>query len=455
MWLLVAGLLLLPPWAQAADNLTLGDRAQQYLTDLIRLDTSNPPGDETKVAQYLKRVADTYGIGSELLGGDPKRLNFVARLAGGPHPLLLMAHSDVVPAERSQWSIDPFAGEIRGSYIYGRGAEDDKSLLAAEMAVLVEIKRRHIHLNRDIVLLSEADEEDGSSGIQWLVQHAYPKIEAESALNEGGYILSTASADMFQVQTTEKIPMRITLIARGTAGHGSLPRPDNPILHLSRAIQRLAEADQPVHLNATTRRYLLDMSKLQDYEWLQPLAPRLENPATAMAAASEIRKRDREFGSLLGTTVSPTMLSAGIRINVIPSVAEAQLDVRRMPSETREEILARFRQIVNDPSVEIKPAAGQQMPGAEPSPLTTPLYRTMERTIGKIYPHDFVVPYMSRGATDGSFLRAKGMPVYGVPLFVREGDGRAHGVDERISLRNLNDGVELLWQIVLEYASTE
>jgi acetylornithine deacetylase/succinyl-diaminopimelate desuccinylase-like protein len=156
---------------------------------------------------------------------------------------------------------------------------------------------------------------------------------------------------------------------------------------------------------------------------------------------------------MLRTTVVPTMLRAGIKINVIPNTAEAQVDVRRMPSETREEIMARFRQTVNDSSIEITWAAGQQMPATEPSAMTTPLFKAMEHVIGRIYPRDLVVPYMSRGATDSSFLRARGMAVYGVPIFLREGqDSRAHGNDERITPKILEDGVELLWQIVLETA---
>src|SRR5579872_2978936 len=217
------------------DNRPLGDRTRQYLIDLVRLDTSNPPGNETRVAEYLKQVADAHGIPCELLGSDPHRMNFVARLkgTGKGRPLLLMAHSDVVPADRKQWTVDPFSAEFRNGFIYGRGAQDDKSLLAAELAVMVEIKRRNIPLNRDIILLSESDEEEGSTGIQWLIQHAYSKIDADFALNEGGYSIETKDSDrIFNVQTLEKVPTRVILIARGTAGHGSLPRPDNPVVQI-------------------------------------------------------------------------------------------------------------------------------------------------------------------------------------------------------------------------------
>src|ERR1043166_1981792 len=351
---------------------------------------------------------------------------------------------------------------------------------------MIEIKRRNIKLSRDLILLAEADEEAGSTGIQWVIQHAWPnsasifghansasifghagstgiqwviqhawpKIDAEYALNEGGSILETKDGPkVFEVQTTEKIPTRITLTARGTAGHGSLPRADNPVLRLARAVVKLSDSEEPGKLNTTTRRYLREVSKLPGYSWLGPLLPRLDNPITAQATANLIRSHDAEIDAMLRTTVVPTMLRAGIKINVIPNTAEAQVDVRRLPNETREDVLARFRQAINDSLIEVSLAPGQQMPATEPSSLTTAAYRAMEHAIARIYPRDIVVPYMSRGATDGSFLRARGVAVYGVPIFVREGsDSRAHGNDERITPKNLEDGVELLGQMVLETA---
>src|SRR5271156_1967658 len=216
----------------ADDNRPLGDRTRQYLADLVRLDTTNPPGNETRVADYLKQVADAHGIACELRGSDPRRQNFIARLkgTGKGRPLLMMAHSDVVPADRGQWTVDPFSAEIRNGFIYGRGAQDDKSLLAAELAVMIEIKRRNIKLGRDLILLSEADEEDRNTGMEWMIQHEFKEIDAEFALNEGGSILETKDGPrVFQIQTLEKIPTRVTLTAKGTAGDGATPRSDNPV----------------------------------------------------------------------------------------------------------------------------------------------------------------------------------------------------------------------------------
>ena len=439
--------------AAARANDSLEELTRRYLIDLVRLDTTNPPGNETRVAQYLRRVCDAEGIEAETLGGDPARLNFIARIKGSGklRPLILMAHSDVVPADQSQWTVDPFSAEIRDGFLYGRGAQDDKSLLAAELAVFVELKRTGARLDRDVILLSEADEEAGSTGIQWLIANAWNKINGQFAVNEGGFAITTASGQrIYEIQTTEKIPTRVILVAQGTAGHGSLPRDDNPVLHLARAITRVADADQPVRLNTTTRRYLHAIAKLPDYRWLKPLLPRLENTSTANAVANQIRARDAELAAILRTTISPTMLSAGNKINVIPNTAEAQLDVRRLPNETHAEIFERVRGVVHDPAVEVRAAPGQEMPATEPSGISTPLYEAMHKTFARTAPTALVIPYMVRGATDGSFLRQKGIDVYGAPLFLREDkESRAHGNDERISLLSLSSGVQLLKEIVL------
>ena len=453
MWVWFLALWIAIGVAAAQDTAALGSRARRYLVDLVRLDTTNPPGNETRVAHYLKRIADQEGIPCELLGDDPNRLNFVAHLkgSGSRQPLLLMAHSDVVPADPTQWTVDPFSAEMREGWIFGRGAQDDKSLLAAELAVLVELKHAGISLARDVLLLSEADEEEGSTGIQWLIQNAYPKINAEFAINEGGFAMDVPSGTrLFQVQTSEKIPTRAILTAHGSAGHGSLPRPDNPVVRLSRAITRVADFDQPVRLNTTTRRYFSAISRFSEYSWLAALLPKLNNEQTATAAANQIRGRDAELDAQLHTTVSPTMLSAGMKINVIPNSAQAQLDIRRLPNETRQEVLARLRRIINDPAVDVAPAPGQEMPATEPSALTTALYKQMEEVFQVSSPKAEVLPYMQRGATDGSFLRQKGMAVYGIPAFLREDRvSRAHGNDERISVKSLESGTKLLWDIVL------
>jgi len=431
----------------------VAERARHYLTELIRIDTTNPPGNETRAANWLRAVADRESIPCELAGPSPSRLNFIARLSAtgsSVRPLLLVAHTDVVPADPRRWTVPPFSAEIRNGFLYGRGTLDDKSLLAAELAVLVELKRQNRPLSRDVILVAEADEEAGSMGMQWLVRNAWKKIEAEFALNEGGFAMDLPSgARVYEIQTAEKVPTPVLLRALGTEAHGSLPRPDNPVLRVSRAIVRLAEADQPVRLNPTTRRYFAEMAKLPEYRWLAPMLPRFDRPLDAIAAANDVRDRDSEFDAQLRTTVSADMLRAGTVFNVIPGTAEAQLDVRRLPNETREEVIARLRSIVNDELLEIVPLPGHNMPATEPSGLTTPLYRAMETVLRKAHPKPVIVPYMQRGSTDSCWLRQRGVAVYGPPIFVRdEEENRAHAVDERITPGAFDAGVELLARIV-------
>jgi acetylornithine deacetylase/succinyl-diaminopimelate desuccinylase-like protein len=311
-------------------------------------------------------------------------------------------------------------------------------------------------LDRDLILLSESDEESGSTGAKWVVQNAWPKIDAEFALNEFSYILPTASGvPVFQIQTAEKVPTRVRLTAHGVAGHGSLPRDDNPVLHLAKAIVKITEAEQPVALNATTRAWLQTVTTLPDYQWLKPLVRRLENAATSAAAANEIRAKDPEIGAMLRFTVTPTMLNAGFKINVIPNTAEALLDGRRLPTETPEEVFTRLRAIVNDPSVTVEPAEVGLQPSTEPSSLTSPLYLAMDSVFKEAAANAVVAPFMMRGTTDGAFLRAKGMAVYGVPLFRLEGPLRLHGNDERVGVQNLKDGTVLLMKIVMRVSAAK
>ncbi len=433
------------------------EEAHHHFIELLKLDTSNPPGNETRVARYLKNICDREGIASELIGPDPSRLNFVARLKGsGPaRPLLLMAHSDVVPAERAHWTVDPFGGVIKDGFIWGRGAQDTKGLLAAELAVFVDLKRRGTKLKRDVILLAEADEEAaGGVGIQWIIANAWDKIDAEFAINEGGFANRLDNGRiLFNIQTAEKVPTRVKLIARGSAGHGSVPRPDNPVVHLAQAVAKLATAEQPIRLNTTTRDYFRALGKLPEYAELAPAFAQLEDPARAAAARREIMRRQPFLGSMLATSVSPTMLSAGVKVNVIPTVAEAQIDVRRLPDETREEVVERFRRIIDDPAIQIERAGSVPRPATEPSSRTSALYRAIEQTVRAEPGNPVVLPMMIMGATDGAELRSRGMGVYGIPVFpTAAADRRAHGNDERMAVESFARGVRLLRDVVRKVA---
>ena len=231
------------------------DEAVVILQNLIRLDTSNPPGHEILAAQQLKRIFDEAGIESSVYESAPGRGNIVARLKGdgSKRPVLLLGHLDVVGVERDHWTMDPFGGEIKGGRLYGRGAADMKSLVATEVMTLLLAKRSAIPLHRDLIFAGVADEESSSEyGIQYLILNHWPEIEAEFSFNEGGRIESsprTGKVDWVGIQTTEKRPYNLRVIARGTSAHASLETPDSPIYTLARALVRLSEYQPPLKLN--------------------------------------------------------------------------------------------------------------------------------------------------------------------------------------------------------------
>lgn len=435
---------------QVEDNLPLGDRAVRILADLVRLDTTNPPGNESRVADYLKQVAAQAGIPAETLGADPRRLNFIARLKGSGknRPLLLFSQSDTATVDRTQWKADPFSGEVREGFVYGRGASDSKALLAAELAVLIELKRRNITLDRDLILCVEADGA-GSSGMQWLLQNHWPKIEAEFAFGEGGYSFESEGRRVFLVQTAEKLPLRIQLTARGAVA-GSPGRAESPIVRLSRALVRLSEAEPAIRLTPGVRRYFREIARLDANDWLLPYLARLENPATAAAAAREIRAKNPEFDALLHDTIQPLSLRANARGATSPAgVAEAIVEVRRLPGESREEILGRLRGLVFELGVEVSTAPGPQTPVADSSSLNSAAFRAMQGIFNKLHPEDIVAPYLALQPTGNAYLRSRNVAVYGLPLFREPSNAVA---DEKIQIPVLQEGVEVLWQIVLQTA---
>jgi acetylornithine deacetylase/succinyl-diaminopimelate desuccinylase-like protein len=231
----------------------LGEQVERK--DLIRLDTRNPPGNESRVAHYLGEIFAREGIPYEFLEIEPGRASIVARLKGDgtKRPLLILGHEDVVPVEQAKWTVDPFAGLERDGVIYGRGAFDDKAMVAANLEVMLELTRRALPLARDVIFLAEAGEETGGSGMAQLVERFWRKIDCEFALNEGeGAGLKDGKVAYMTVATSEKIARRARLIARGTSGHGSVPRLDNPVVHLAAAVAALGTWETPPQLNDTT-----------------------------------------------------------------------------------------------------------------------------------------------------------------------------------------------------------
>ena len=255
--------------------------ALSWLQGLLRIDTSNPPGNELVAAKYIAAILQKEGIPSEIFESTPGRGFIVARLSSSAVPdpsraLLLVAHLDVVGVDKSKWTVDPFGAVIQGNYLYGRGAIDDKGMLAANLAVFIQLKRSGVHLTRDVIFLAEGDEEAyGTNGMLFAVDKHWDKIAAGYAINEGGQVFSKdGKAQYVAVQVSEKVPANVDVIAKGTSGHASMPRKDDPVTHLAAAIEKIGNYEAPVQFNSVTRAYFQAVAPLQDEEtskWMRSL----------------------------------------------------------------------------------------------------------------------------------------------------------------------------------------
>jgi len=443
--------------AQEPDFSRAGDEATRTLQALVRIDTSSPPGNETLAAEHVQSVLEKADIPSKILALDPTRGNLVARLEGdgSKRPLLLMAHTDVVGVERADWTVDPFGGVIRGGHLYGRGASDDKGQLAAMVQVMLMLERRQVPLARDVILLAESGEEGTTEvGIDFMVERQWGGSDAEFALNEGGQMTASGGAvETVSISTTEKVPWRgIKLIARGTAGHGSAPRLDNPIVHLAAAVAKVGAYQSPMRLNETTRAYL---------ERLATMSPpdvafryrNLENPRLSASIQDQLREADIGVNSMVRTSISPNIISGGFRRNVIPAEAEAELDIRALPDEDLDQFLATLRELIDDPAVELT-APTSMRPAAPPSSLDSELFHALEQVQQQMFPEAVTLPTMLVAATDSAQIRAKGVQAYGVGM-IRDDLSGVHGTDERVSVEGLELFVEYLYRVVVEIAGAD
>jgi acetylornithine deacetylase/succinyl-diaminopimelate desuccinylase-like protein len=442
----------------ASSVITEASRAEaaQFLTDLVKVDTSNPPGNEVKAASYIKAVLDKEGIASEIFESAPGRGNIVARLKGNgsKRPLLLMGHLDVVGVERDKWTVDTFTAVRKDGYLYGRGSHDDKAMDAANLEVFLELHRRKVPLERDVILLGEAGEEGTTQyGIDFMVAQHWDKIECEYVLNEGGGIHETnGKVDYVGVGTTEKAPREMKLVARGSTGHASMPRLDNPIEHLGAAVGKLLAWQPPMRLNETTREYFSRLAKISSPEDAY-LYTHLEEPAVQQKLAANHISQN----SMLRTSIVPTMIKGGFRVNVIPADAEATLDLRALPDENVDELMATLRKVINDPEIEL--TRGDKLndrPAGKPSSIRNEMFEALERAQAKLFPGAVTLPLMGTGATDSAQLRAKGVQAYGIGPATSDDDAlRVHGNDERIRLEGEAQFVEYLYTAVADVAASK
>lgn len=430
------------------------DEALQVARDLIRIDTSNPPGNETKAAEYLKSLLDKEGIPAEIIASDPARGNLVARLKGSgkKQPVLLLGHTDVVGVERDKWTVDPFAAEIKDGYLYGRGASDDKGRLVALLQTFRLLHRQRVALDRDVIFVAEAGEEGASNvGTDFLVARHWDKIAAEFALNEGGWIFERSGQVQYVgVASTEKVGRRIRLVANGTSGHGSMPRRDNAVVHLAAAVAKLGAYQPPMKLNDTTRAFFQRLATVSPPEEAT-LFRDLEQPARTLQAQDKLFDLNIMYNSMLRTSISATIIKGGFRNNVIPAEAEATLDVRALPDEDMAAFAAELQRVVNDPAVKIEVAEGRAVPPS--SRIDSEMFLALERAQKQVFPKAVTLPLMLPAGTTSPRLRAKGVQAYGINTVVSmEERARIHGNDERIGVDGYGRFIELVYRAVADIA---
>jgi acetylornithine deacetylase/succinyl-diaminopimelate desuccinylase-like protein len=430
------------------------EEAVHFLSELIKLDTQDPPGNESRVAHYLEGVLKSEGIASEILETEPGRASIVARLKGNgsKKPLLIMGHEDVVPVDRARWTVDPFAALQRDGKIYGRGASDDKAMVAANLEVFLQLKRMNLPLTRDVIFLSEASEEASSpAGMDTIVDRYWDKIACEYALNEGGgSLIDNGKIKYIAVSTAEKLPRGAMLEATGTSGHGSVPRVDNAVVHLAAAVAKAGTWETPSRLNDTTRAFferLATISTPEEAAWYRNvLDPKVQET---------LKVKKPQYYSMLRTSVVPTMLKAGIKSNVIPPVAEATLDIRALPDEDLDKFREMLAGVINDPQVKvIAEDTKYSMPAAPVTSLNTEMFHALESAQKEVASDAITLPIMTTGATNSSFLRTKGVQAYGISVPKTDEESRTvHGNDEHIEVNQLGLFVRYIFSAVTTIAT--
>jgi acetylornithine deacetylase/succinyl-diaminopimelate desuccinylase-like protein len=429
---------------------------ERYRT-LVRLDTT--AGHETRAVDYLKQVLEAEGIQTRTFALDPARANLVARLKGNgtKRPLLILAHTDVVGVDRAKWPVDPFGAVTKDGYIWGRGSKDDKPVLAANLITMLLLKRRNVALDRDVIFLAESGEEADTTGvgINFMVGQHFAEIDAEFAMTEGGgATVDGGRVTRVSIGTAEKLPARVRLVATGTAGHGSAPRLDNAVVHLGAAVEKAGRWETPMRLNDTTRAYFEKLAAASSGD-KATIYKALLNPATADGAQKYLREHSPGEYSMLRTSVVPTLLKAGVGANVIPSEAEATLDIRALPGEDIDRFYAELTRVIADPAVKVVPVP-RSRPASPASRIDTEMYRAMERIANTMFRGAIVLPSMSTGASDQAQLRARGVQSYGVGPASTDADATdypAHGDVERLAESSLYPFVEYVWNVVTAVAA--
>jgi acetylornithine deacetylase/succinyl-diaminopimelate desuccinylase-like protein len=428
--------------------------AHDIYKELVEIDTTTASGDTQRAAAAMAARLKAAGFGDtdvQAFSPAPRKGDLVARLrgSGAKKPILLVAHLDVVPAPREDWATDPFKLIEKDGYFYGRGVGDDKYMAASFIANLIRYRQESYKPDRDIIVALETDEEifdRDALGIQWLIKNHRDLIDAEFALNEGGgVVLKGGKPIIDNVQTSEKVVANYQLDVKNRGGHSAVPARDNAIYRLAEGLVRLSKFDFPLKLNATTRAYFERAAQFEDAQTEADMRGILLDPpdqaAVARLSASPLHNAE------LRTTCVATLLEAGQAINALPQLASAKINCRVMPGESVDEVTTTLKRVLADDQISLTQI--DKSVSSEPSALREDVIGAIEKLSQEFFPGAVVLPTMSAGATDGSFLRNAGIPTYGHSGMATEsGDSRIHGKDERVPVKSFYNGNEYLYRLV-------
>ncbi|MGC3945980.1 MAG: M20/M25/M40 family metallo-hydrolase [Chryseolinea sp.] len=440
-------------YAQPDQKLT-----REIFKELIEINTTESSGSTTKAAEAMAARLRAAGFTDKdiFIGGAAERKgNLVATLRGSGKrkPILLLAHLDVVEARREDWTTDPFKFEEIDGFYYARGASDDEAMAAIFIANLIRMKMEKFTPDRDIIVALTADEEGGQhNGVDWLLKNHKGLIDAEFALNEGGRGQEKEGKKILnQVQLSEKVYQSFTLEATNRGGHSSQPRKDNAIYQLAHALDNLSKFDFPMNLNEGTRVYFERSSAIEGGQLGEDMKSIIKTPHDPKAL--ERLSAFPNYNALLRTTCVATLIDGGHADNALPQTATATVNCRILPNDDPKKIMETLVEVFNDPTIKVTPK--NEARTSPPSPFSDAVFKPIEKVTTKMWPGVPVVPTMSTGATDGSYLRSSGIPTYGVcGIFADMTDVRAHGKDERIGVKAFYEGQEFLYLLVKEYSAT-
>ena len=441
---------------------TIGNEAASLLSGYLKTRTVNPPGNERLAADYLQGQLAVRGFETNLWEAAPGRANLMARLKGGgpvvagrggsQRPIILLHHMDVVAADPERWTVDPFGGEIRDGYVWGRGALDMKGAGIMHLLAMDLLKRQGVPLKRDVVLLAVSDEEvDSSHGVSWLLNEQPAELDAEYVWDEGGFGLEGWFGEkvLFSVAVTEKGCLWLRLVVDGEPGHGGVPKGGNPVELLVAALERVRRHRWPARLHPVAADFFRVVA--QSLPWPQRLLLENLHQKPMLALAGGVLSSQPALKAMLQDTVSLTGTRAGVKENVIPQRAEATLDVRLLPGEDTSAFLAELARVAAEPRLRIEII---QQPG---SATVTPylgdvMYGAMERVCQRLVPGCLVAPMLTPGTTDSHHFRGHGFKTFGLFPAVISSDelARFHGIDERISVANLALGTRMVYEVLRE-----